>query len=231
VVTNTLSARPSDYDLGPHSTFALGVDLGQAIDNTSLAVIERCVFGTGETRPVRGRSPYATSIQNVLRVRYIVRGAELLKLGTNYHDVAAHIALRCAQTQRFGRCTVIFDESGARGTGDIIRSAIPGALAAVLSGGEADNALGGRRYSISKANMVTSLLGAIEAGDLQFAELPDFENVAKQFVDLRRKVSPIGHLSFNARDGSHDDYVTAFGLAWWLVSRDVGQRRMVRFSG
>lgn len=224
-------AEPADYRLGPRSTFTLGVDLGQSIDPTALCLIERRVFGTGEVEWTRGTREGASNPRRMLAVRRIIKGLELLPLGKSYYDIADHIAARKAQIDGHGKCSVVYDETGARGTGEIIKAQIPAAIGVALTGGDEDNDLGDGHMTTSKAHMVTRLLGAVESMDLEAADgLPEFDGFLRHLVDLRRKVSILGRYSFDARSGAHDDFVTAAGLAYWWASRPiqfVGEVRLI----
>lgn len=227
-------AEPADYRLGPRSTFTLGADLGQSIDPTAICVIERRCFATGATEMVRGVHEGAANPRAVLAVRRIIRGLELLPLGMSYYDVADHLAARrrLIEEKTGGHCSVVFDETGARGTGEIIREQIPSASGVTLTGGDDEAYLGDRRWSLPKAAMVTRLLGAIEARDLEgAADLTNFEGFVRHLVDLRRKVSTLGRYTFNAREGGHDDYVTAAGLAYWWASRPIPYIGMIKLTG
>lgn len=219
-----------DHKLGARSTYCLGCDLGQSIDATALVVIERRVEDTGKTEMVKGEHEGAMNPRRVLKVCHIVKGAELLPLGTDYHAIAEHIAARRLQLAELGSAELVFDETGARAAGDLIRAAVPNAVAVVLTGSEKDENHG-RRWSVSKANMVTSLLAAIEAKDLQLADLDDKDRFIEHLVDLRRKVSSLGHFSFNALSGKHDDYCTAAGLAWWRLTHRSRSPAMFKLRG
>lgn len=226
-------AEPADYRLGPRSTFTLGADLGQSIDPTALCLIERRCFETGNTEWITGAREGAMNPRRELAVRRIIRGLEILPLGKSYYDVADHVAARKVQADALGKCQLVFDETGARGTGEIIRERIPTAIGVVLTGtSDEENYLSENRWSLPKADMVTRLFGAIESRDLEgAADLTDFEGFVRHLIDLRRKVSAIGHYSFNAREGAHDDYVTAAGLAYWWSSRPIPHVGEIRLLG
>lgn len=224
----------ADYRQGPHSRFVIGADLGQSVDQTAIIAIERKVEATEEVKTRPGRHYGATDVYRELQVSYRLRGAELLPLGTTYQAVAAHLAARVESTKPFGPVNLVFDETGNRAGGDLIRAAIeaPRPIACTLSPSERDNQISNRRWSVSKANMVTGLLSALENGYLTIAgDLRDFDNFAKHLVDLRRKISAMGHLSFNAREGGHDDYVSAAGLGWWWCSRPLARVRQTKLAG
>jgi hypothetical protein len=215
------------------STFTLGVDLGQSIDPTAMTLIERRVMWDGKSwTPKHGRQEGATDMLRAVHLGYWIRAVELLPLQTRYQTVVTSVAERLNHAAELGACELVFDETGNRAAGDMLRAAVPNAIACVISGGESDNSLGSRRFSLSKANMVSGLLAGIEVGDLKLAtDLTDMDQFTAHLVDLRRKISSLGHSSFNAAEGKHDDYVTAAGLAWWRASRKQGVARRVRVKG
>ena len=194
------------------STFTLGVDLGQSIDPTALALIERRVTATGKHESRPGHQVGATEWSPIVHIGFWIRAVELVPLGTRYQNVTARVAERFNQASELGATDLVFDETGARGVGDMIRAVVPDAYAVVLSGGESDNRITAHRWSVSKANMVSALLAAIETNDLKIADgLTDMDAFTAHLTDLRRKISSLGHMTFNAREGAHDDYVTAAG--------------------
>lgn len=165
-------------------------------------------------------------------MRYRLRAVERMRLGTTYQDIAAHIAGRQQQAAAYGPVVAVFGETGNRAAGDLIRELVPGAVACILTGSEQDQPIAPRRWSVSKANMVTALLAALESRDLELAgDLTDLAGLKSHLVDLRRRISAIGHMTFNAREGGHDDYVTACGLALWWAARPRGVRRAIRVVG
>ena len=220
-----IAAEPADHAKGAHVAYALGIDLGQSIDPTAMALIEREVYGTADWQPIKGQMEGATNWRPGLGVRFTVRALKLLPLGTSYQAIVAEIGMRYEQTAQFGKTQLVFDETGARAAGDMIRERIPNAVGCTLTASEKDARIGPRRWSISKPNMVTGLLAAIESGQLGAAkDLDQFETFKAHIVDLRRKVSNLGHFSFNAREGQHDDFVTAGGLAWWCARHRLWRR-------
>ncbi len=215
------------------STFTLGVDLGQSIDPSAMTLIERRVIWDGKTwHPHPGRLEGGTEMLRTVKLSFWIRAVELLPLQTRYQTVVTSIAERFNQASQLGECELVFDETGARAAGDMLRAAVPNAIACVISGGESDNSLGSNRWSLSKANMVSGLLAGIEVGDLKLAaDLSDMDQFVAHLVDLRRKISALGHSSFNAREGAHDDFVTSAGLAWWRAARKIGRIERVRVKG
>lgn len=227
-------AAARDYLHGPRFEYVLGVDLGQSIDPTALVLAERECFETGEHEPVKGKIEGATNWRRELAVRFRFRAMATLPLGTVYQDAVAEIAARFKQTRQNGKIWLVFDETGARAAGDMIRAEIPDAVGCTLTASESDQRGDNRRWSVSKANMVTALFAAIENREVTAAEnLADWDTFKAHLVDLRRKISNLGHMSFNAREGAHDDYVTAAGLAFWYAKNRLGAdgARAVKIEG
>lgn len=229
-----IEATVSDYSKGSHKAYALGADLGQSIDPTAISLIERDVYETGKIEQVQGLHYGATNSRRQLAVRFSLRALERLPLGTKYQSIAAILGERHALASEHGETTLLFDETGNRAGGDNIRAVVPSAIGCTLTASERDQRGDGRRWSISKANMVTGLLAAIESGDLiAAADLRDFDAFKAHLVDLRRRISTLGHMSFNAREGAHDDYVTSTGLAWWWARHQLNRcgARTIRLTG
>ena len=84
-----------------------------------------------------------------------------------------------------------------------------------MQGFDDDKHKGEARWSVSKSSIAVRFLAAIQNNDLELAALPHIVEFEQHLIELRRKVSPLGRYSFNAREGGHDDFVTAGGLAYW----------------
>ena len=89
------------------STFVLGVDLGQSIDPTALALIERRVTATGQHEPRPGRQEGATEWRPIVQIGFWIRAVELVPLGTRYQNVTARVAERHQQASELGQTELV----------------------------------------------------------------------------------------------------------------------------
>jgi hypothetical protein len=64
--------------------------------------------------------------------------------------------------------------------------------------------------------LVSRLQALLHEGRLKIQkELPEAETLVRELQDFRVEFTPVGHLTFNARSGKHDDLVLALAIAVW----------------
>lgn len=206
----------------------IGLDIGQKIDPTALVVVE----AFREKRP-SGRTEH----------EYIARVMERLPLGTPYPDVAKRVTQlvrnildrsRPALTSP-PRITLVVDITGVgRPVCDIIRNDLEDAgirikitEATFTYGDTITGRPGQREMRVGKAGLVSRLQAVFQTRRLAMPDNhPEAAAMTRELMDYEIKVDPDGDAKFGAfRVGSHDDLVTALGLA---VIADPPQRAKAR---
>jgi hypothetical protein len=187
--------------------FYIGVDLGQRVDFTAIAVVER-----GE-RVRAWREP--------LYLGLAVRWLERMPLGTPYTAVARRVVEVAAQLG--WNCAVAVDATGLGApVVDLLREAPMHCEVApvVITGGEKANEEG-RLWHVPKRDLVSGLQLLIERGTLRIArKLNEAGRLVKELVDMRTMRTRTGRERFGAEGaGEHDDLVMATALACWMAER------------
>lgn len=187
----------------------IGVDIGQRRDPTAIAVVEV------EMRPV------ATEVLRTEEAHYLVRFLGRLPLGTTYPDVVRRIERLCRQVRdRSRRAPILFVD--ATGVGlpvvDQIRASRPEVqrLEAVLftGGHRRTERLGEGRVILGKAFMVSRLQALLQCHRIHLPQSPEASVLARELLDFEIRVDENAHQRSGAfRVGTHDDLVTALGLA------------------
>ncbi len=73
---------------------------------------------------------------------------------------------------------------------------------------------GGRRVSLGKAFMVSRLQAMLGGGRLHLPKTAEAEALTRELLNYELRVDGDGHETFGAfKTGTHDDLVTALGLA------------------
>ena len=176
--------------------YFIGVDLGQKVDFTAIAVVER-----------RAES-------KVLRVRHLER----MGLGTPYTKVAERINA-LAWHPKLMRPRVVMDSTGVGApVVDLLRaSGCGGHLTEItITGGEKAKG-SGERWSVPRKDLLGAVEVLIETGRLEIArKLKEAETLVKELQAMR----------FDGRGGEHDDLAFALALACWRARSvgDVGYR-------
>jgi hypothetical protein len=77
---------------------------------------------------------------------------------------------------------------------------------------------------VPKAELISRLQALLHEGRLKIQkDLPEAEVLVRELMDFRIQYTPSGNLTFNARDGKHDDLVLALAIACYRAAGD-GQR-------
>lgn len=225
----TIGDRIVNQNAKPSPPVMIGMDVGQRVDPTAIVVAE----AFPEKRP-SGRTEYT----------YIVRAMERLPLGTPYPEVAVRVRKLVgnilARTQPGGtvlppRVTLVIDITGVgRPVCDIIRAELEDAKlrvqiteATFTYGDTITGRPGHREMRVGKAGLVSRLQSIFQTRRLTMpSDHPEAAAMTRELVDYEIKVDPEGDAKFGAfRVGSHDDLVTALGLA---VIDDPPRRARVR---
>jgi hypothetical protein len=197
------------------SRYAIGLDLGQAIDPTAICVVERIV---------EGKVPVEVSadLRQVLAPpRFEARYLERLPLQTSYVACIGHVARLLAKPPLVGNCELVIDLTGVgRAIGDMFTTAGLHFTGVTITGGDAErlDPEDGTSWHVSKIQLVSRLQALFHAGDLKIAKsLPEAAALASELQDFRASISEAGYASLGARVGKHDDLVLALALACWRL--------------
>jgi hypothetical protein len=199
----------------------IGVDPGQAVDRTAIAVVRVVppVFDgdavadhlamTPEERPTRRRSE--------LELVHLER----LPLHTLYPDIARRVR-GLLQHPDLAGAELVLDLTGVgRPTNDIFRDAGLWPIGVTITAGHEETEVQhGRYYHVPKLTLVSRVQSLLhERRLLIHKDLPDTPALIGELQDFRAQVSDSGRWTFGARAGAHDDLVLALALACWRASR------------
>ena len=185
----------------------IGVDLAQSVDATAILIGQLFEVDEGQ--------------RNALHLH--VRHLELLPRNTTYTDQVDRLAaLRFTSgIEGLERCPMIVDATGVgRPVVDLLRDRGLNPTPVTFTAGDRssfDDEL--RIHRVPKKSLVASLCVMLEKKRLKFAhDLPALDVLLDELQNFELQVSASGHVSFNARSGSHDDTVSALSLAcWWAL--------------
>lgn len=190
--------------------YCVGIDMGKRKDRTAIAVVE---------------IPYRRP--NVAR-SYFVKYLQRLEPGLLYTDVAAKAKrldeqLRADATKRglWCRVTYILDSTGVgEGVSEMLINALPHAdiRKCYLTGG-INPSSDGIQIKLPKTQMASTLLALFDDGRVKLPKKSkEIEAMIEELLNYEIHVSEEGHDQYGAfKIGSHDDLVTALGLACWYA--------------
>jgi hypothetical protein len=185
----------------PSDHFVIGVDPGQQVDPTAIAVVQ---VGRGQ-RPL-------------FRCGHLQR----LPLGTSYPEMVWRVKELSDRPIFRGRSEIVVDETGVgRAVCDLFEDqGFYPQRVTITAGYGAEVKDSARHYSVPKLQLVSRLQSLLHDRRLRIQKgLPDVPALVSEFSDFQQKVTDSGRWRFGARAGAHDDLVLALALACWAGAK------------
>ena len=196
-------------------TVTVGIDVGQRVDPTAICVAEL------EYRPHNGRQ----------EDHWIIRYLERLPLGTPYPAVGERLTglvagVRRQAAQQGGSPLALTVYADATGVGlpvvDLLTAAGVPVHAVYFTHGDR-RTQEGRAVSLGKAWLVSRLQALLQTGRLHLPKTAEATVLAKELQDYEIRVDEDANDRYGAfKVGTHDDLVTALGLAVQVEPRQWG---------
>jgi hypothetical protein len=181
----------------------IGVDIGQKVDPSAVCVCEP------EEREVDGRRS----------VHYVVRHLERLPLGTPYPGVAERVAAVVGGVRRNitpGRGISTYVDSTGVGSPlvDLIKAAGVRCRPVFFTWGDRRLEQDDGSITLGKAWLVSRLQVLLQCGRVLLPRTAEADALARELLDFEIKVDQDANEKYGSfKVGSHDDLVTALGLA------------------
>lgn len=208
----------------------IGCDIGQKADPTAIVVIEvqKATRGPGGwilpkgERVCDGRDiRFAPGKSEIV---YVARDLKRLPLGTPYPEVARKIAglVLALQERKIWKPRLLVDATGVGlPVVDLLREALRGRpctlVPCTFTHGDKytrNRTIKGETASVGKAHLVSRLQALLQTGRLKLPVLPESEALARELMDYEIRVDTNANDQYGAfKVGTHDDLVTALGLA------------------
>ncbi len=185
----------------------IGVDIGQKRDPTAICVAEK------ETRTEDGRH----------RIHFLVRFLQRLPLGTPYPEVVRRVdRIVGGVRKRDGAAPLIYVDATGVGTPivDLLQSEarnIQEVYAVYFTHGDRRTEKRKDRYwqvSLGKALLVSRLQALLQTARIHLPGTPEARALAQELMNFEIRVDENANDKYGAfKVGTHDDLVTALGLA------------------
>jgi hypothetical protein len=197
--------------------YFVGVDLGQAHDPTAIAVVRRVRFLL--SHDVQRSNPTWTEEKPTI---YQCGYLERVPLGTTYPAVVAHVGRLLQRDLWSGNIDLAVDQTGVgRPVCDLFALAGLSFVAVSITGGDSESSEG-RSHRVPKMTLVSALQALLHEGRLHIQkDLTESAVLVRELQDFRVKYTDSGHLTFNAREGRHDDLVLALAIAVWRARKNI----------
>lgn len=194
----------------PEMVTVIGVDIGQKRERTAIAVVE-LEYRKTATAPPQGRDEQR---------HYLVRFLERLRLGTSYPEIARRLADICRRLAGLGSRPSVFVNATGIGAPVVemlqkeAREARPLWAVHLNHGDRCAEEWSERRVTLGQAYMVSRLQVLLQSHQLHLPNSSEARVVVQELLAYEMRVlANANSLPGAFRIGTHDDLVTAMGLA------------------
>jgi hypothetical protein len=206
--------------------YFIGVDLGQAHDPTAIAVVRRLRFLL--SHDVQRSTPiWKEEKPTIFQCGYLER----VPLGSTYPSIVSHVGQLLQRPLWSGKIDLAVDQTGVgRPVCDMFTSAGLSFTAVTITGGDSESSEG-RSWRVPKMTLVSSLQALLHEGRLHIQkDLTEASELVRELQDFRVKYTEGGHMTFNAREGKHDDLVLALAIAVWRAQKKITKTQFVNLG-
>jgi hypothetical protein len=208
-------AKKGEIPILQRRAFAVGIDVGQAYDPSTICVVSKLTHET--------LNPDMAAFNPEPKPRFEVHHLERLQLGMPYPQQVDHVAaLLLSDPLVRLNPSILLDFTGVgRPVFDMFRErpALQWVEGVVITGGRETSKIAAG-WSVPKAELVSKIQALLHSGHLKIPRsLPDASVLARELQDFRVRYTDAGNAVFNAREGAHDDLVLALALAVFGVTR------------
>ncbi len=185
--------------------YYVGVDPGQSIDPTAIAIVQRIPNANGKP---------------TFRCGHLER----LPLATPYPGVRYQHASAAAYVGKepfLGHSELVLDLTGVgRPVADLFQAEGLRPVKISITAGDNETVNEHGIWHVAKLLLVSTVQALLHDGRLQIQkDLPEAPILKLELEDFRANVTDSGRWTFGARSGAHDDLVLALALALWRASR------------
>jgi hypothetical protein len=193
--------------------FFMGVDLGQACDPTAIAIVRRLQF------ECREGSGWRDEKLPIFQVGHLERVA----LNTPYPVIVQHVDRLMKHPTCAGNLDLAIDQTGVGGpVADMFRQAGLDFVGVVITGGQEESSPSSNLAHVPKLKLISHLQALLHEGRLHIQkDLSEAPILVSELQNFRVRYSDGGRLTFNAREGRHDDLVLALAIAVWRAMRPL----------
>lgn len=204
----------------PRDDWHVGLDIGQSIDPSALAVINHVVTADEKEWVCDDKNRLWKQSKTE---RCYVRHLERLPLGMAYPEQIAHI-LNLLTRPPLNVAKFALDYTGCgRPVADMFYAAGLRPKNILQTGGNEVTRHGADTWHVPKAHLCAILESKFHSKELRIApELPEAPVLKDELRDFNRKVSLTGHVQYGAKVGKHDDLISGIYLALFSIVADAG---------
>jgi hypothetical protein len=216
----------------PRIELFVGIDMGQVNDSTAIAVIERTRHVPRENLHF-GLVDQAREEAKSIPLRLDLVHMHPIPLGTNY-PAQRRIITEMLHTPELRGVPVYVDTTGV-GLGPfqfLKEEGLRNLHGINITGSTGPAKKTPQGWNVGKAELVGAVQIEMQTGRLRIgSRIPYADVLVHELKEFRVRQSAAGHLSFNAREGQHDDLVLATSYAVFGALRPTPVHSLnVRFA-
>jgi hypothetical protein len=181
--------------------YYVGVDPGQSIDPTAIAVVRTIPDGKHRV--------------------YQCGHLERLPLNTAYTGVVNHVRRLVSREPFLGHSEIVLDLTGVgRPVADFFNAEGLHPIKVTITAGDAETQDDRGVHHVAKLILISTVQTLLSTGHLKIQDsLPEAKVLRAELEDFRAVVTDAGRWTFGARSGAHDDLVLALAIACWRASK------------
>jgi hypothetical protein len=142
---------------------------------------------------------------------------ERVPLGTTYPAIVHHVGLLLDRLPRGTELCIDYTGVG-RPVFDLFRYTNTYPIGVLITSGVSEATINGIAH-VPKLVLISRLQALLHEGRLKIQrDLPEAKNLVAELMDFRVQYTATGHLTFNAREGRHDDLVLALAIACYRAA-------------
>lgn len=196
--------------------FIIGIDIGQIVDSTGIALIERFRAVPDLANLHEGWHERAKKEARAIPMRMDLVDMERIPQGVTYPQQLERIRQFLSLPGLRGMPVYIDATGVGRGPFDFLRASGVRNLHTITitsSTGPAKQTPDG--WNVGKAELVNAVQIEMQTERLRIGkQIPYASDLIRELMDFRQHQNPTtGHVTFNARSGQHDDLVLALSYA------------------
>jgi hypothetical protein len=210
--------------------YFIGVDLGQRVDRSAIAVVERM-----ETAIEGFDFARWTKTVEHLPDEWVVRRLERIPLGMPYTEMVERLRKVAEHPKLRGNSWMAVDATGVGApVVDMLRAAeLECHLMPVILTGGIEASYDGRQWRVPKIDLLARMRTLIEQGRLKVVDkLRERPALMRELLSVRGKQARGGGVRVGADGyGEHDDLAMAVALAVWMGRKGPGDKKKVGYVG
>jgi hypothetical protein len=202
------------------NVWAAGIDLGKAIDPSTVAILRKCRKPIEVVAGDLNRALDANLRQRLGPAKIYVEFGGRIPLKTDYVEQARRLKALSEMEPYKTHCKDwVTDASGVgKAMVDILESVGLHTTRVTIVSSRGELKPDGT-VTVSKTDLMAALMASFAQREIKISpKLPDYVEIQKQLRAMQASFTAAGAMTFNGASGTHDDFCVATALALWKLN-------------